>query len=65
MDISEENVQEHCYVNTVKKEKELFSILDQKKAEAVRNLQERCAFSSDKDIIKALECNSIERVDFR
>ena len=32
--------------------------------EAVRILQERCAFPSDKDFTNALECNSIEGVDF-
>ena len=65
MDISEANVEEHCYFNTVKKGKILFSILDQKRAEAVRNLQERCAFPSNKDFINALECNFIEGVHFR
>ena len=29
MDISEANIEEHCYFNTVKKRKGLFSILDQ------------------------------------
>ena len=60
MDISEENVEEHCYFNTVKKGKLLFSILRQKRAEAVRTLQKRCAFPSNKDFINALECNSID-----
>ena len=55
---------EHCYLNTVKQGKALYSILDQKRVEAVRTLQERCAFPSDKDFINALECNSIEGVDF-
>ena len=45
--------------------KSLYSIIDQQRAEAVRILQERCAFPSDKDFINALECNSIEGVDFR
>ena len=44
--------------------KTTFSILDQKRAETVRILQERCGFPSDKDFINALECNSIEGVDF-
>ena len=60
MDISKANVDEHCYLNTVKQEKTLFSILDQKRAEAVRILQELCGFPSDEDFINALECNSIE-----
>ena len=30
MDISEANMDEHCYLNTVKQGKSLFSILDQK-----------------------------------
>ena len=65
MDISEVNVEEHCYFNTAKKEKSLFSILDQKRADAVRTLLERCAFPSNKDFINALECNSIEGTDFQ
>ena len=39
MDISKANVEDHCYFNTVKKGKSMFSILDQKITEAVRNLQ--------------------------
>ena len=43
----------------------MFSILDQKRAKAVKTLlQERCAFLSDKDFITVLECNTIEGVDF-
>ena len=64
MDISEANLDEHCYLNTVKEGKTTFSILDQKRVEAVRILQERCGFPSDEDFINALECNSIEGVDF-
>ena len=64
MDISKGDVDKHCYLNTVKQGKLLFSILDQKRAEAVRILQERCAFPSDEDFINALEYNSIEGVDF-
>ena len=65
MDIIEANVEEHFYSNTVKKGNGLDSILVQKRAEVVRNLQEHCAFPSDEDFINALECNSIEGVDFR
>ena len=54
----------NCYLNTVKDRKTTFSILDQKRAEAVRVLQERCGFPLDVDFINALECNSIDRVDF-
>ena len=64
MYISKANVDEYCYFNTVKQGKSLFSILDQKRAEAIIILQERCAFPSDKDFINALEYNSIEGVDF-
>ena len=64
MDISEADGDEHCYLNTVKQGKSLYSILDQKRVEAVRILKERCAFPSDKDFINALECNSIEWLDF-
>ena len=49
----------------MKKGKLLFSILDQKRVEVVRTLQEHCALPSDKEFINALECNSIEGVDFR
>ena len=44
----------------MKQGESLFSILVQKRAEAVRILQERCAFPSDNDFINALECNSVE-----
>ena len=64
MNISEADVDKHLYLNTMKKEKSLYSILDQKRAEAVRILQERCVFPSNEDFINALECKSIERVDF-
>ena len=64
MDISNANVDEHCYLNTMKQGKALYSILDQKRVEAVRVLQERCAFPFDEDFITTLECNSIEGVDF-
>ena len=65
MDISKADGDEHCYLNTVKHGKSLYSIIDQKRAEAVRILQERWGFSSDQDFINVLECNSIEGVDFR
>ena len=64
MDISEANLDKHCYLNTGKERKTTFSILDQKRAEVVRILQERCGFFSDEDFINALECDSIEGVDF-
>ena len=64
MDISKADGDEHCYLNTVKHGKSLSSIIDQKRVEAVRILQERCGFPSDGDFIKALECNSIEGVVF-
>ena len=60
IDISKADGNEHWYLNTVKQGKVLYSIVDQKRAEAVRILQERCAFPSDEDFINALECNSIE-----
>ena len=64
MDISEANLDERCYLNTVKEGKTTISILDQKRAEAVRILQEKCGFPSEERIINALEYNSIEGVDF-
>ena len=63
MDISEANLDEHCYLNTVKEGKTTFSILDQKRVEVVRTLQESCTFPFNKDFISALEC-SIEGMDF-
>ena len=65
MDISKANVKDYCYFNTVKKRKSMCSILDQKRAKAVRILQEQCACPSDEDFINELECNAIEGVDFR
>ena len=43
MDISEAELDKHCYLNTVKDENTTFSILDQKRVEAVRILQENDA----------------------
>ena len=54
MNIGEANVEEHCYFNTVKKRKSLFSILNQKRAEAVRTLQERYAFPSKSTVAAVL-----------
>ena len=42
----------------------IVSILNQKRSEAVRTLQEPCAFPFDEDFINAPECNSVEGVDF-
>ena len=64
MDISEVNLDEQCYLNIVKEGQTTFSILDQKRAEAFRILQERYGFPSDEDFIHSLECTSIEGVDF-
>ena len=64
MNISEANLDEYCYLNTVKEGKTTFSIVDQKRAEAFRILQKRGGFPSDEDCIHVLECNSIEGVDF-
>ena len=60
MNIIKAEMDKHCYLNTVKDRKTTFSILDQKRAEAVRVLQERCGFPSDKDVINTLECNFID-----
>ena len=64
MDISEADLNKHCYLNTVNEGKTTFSIIDQKRSDAIRILQERCGFPSDKDFIHTLEWNSIEGVDF-
>ena len=60
MDISEADVNNHCYLSTVKQGKTLFSILDQKKAEIVRIIRERCVFTLDEDFINTLGYDSIE-----
>ena len=65
IDINKANVEDYCYFNTVKKGKSKFTILYQKRAEAVRILQERCAFPSNEDSINALDFKTIEGVDFR
>ena len=64
MDISKAKTDKHSYLNIVKDRKTTCSILDQKRAQAVRFFQERCRFPSDVDFINALECNSIDGVDF-
>ena len=48
----------------MKQRKSLFSILDQKRVETVRFLQQFCVFPSSKDFINALEYNFIEGKDF-
>ena len=53
-----------CHFNTIEKTKMQFSTQDQKRAEKVRILQERCGYPSDEDFINALECNIIQGVDF-
>ena len=64
MDISKASLDKHCYLKTVKERKTTFSILDQKRAEVVKILQERHGLPSDKDFINALECIFNEGVDF-
>ena len=59
MDISEADLDEHCYLETVKKGKTIFSVLDQKRTEAVRILQERSRFPSDEDFIYAIKVLSL------
>ena len=46
------------------KETCLFTPLDEKRAKAVRKLQEMCGSPSDADFIQALEHNKIPGVDF-
>ena len=41
MDINKADLDKHCSLNTVKEGKTTFSILDQKRAETVRILQEQ------------------------
>ena len=55
---------QQCHFNTIEKTKMQFSTQDQKRAEKVRILQERCGYPSDEDFINALECNIIQGVDF-
>ena len=56
MDIGEGKPDGHCYLfNSVRNNQRNFSILDQKRAEACRLLQEKCGFPSDTDFINAIE----------
>ena len=64
MDIGQGEPDGYCHFSTVKKGKLKFSMMDQKRAKAVRLLQEQCGFPSDEDFINALECNVISGVDF-
>ena len=64
MDIGEGNPDGYCYFNSVQNNQRNFSILDQKRAEECRVLQEKCGFPSDEDFINALENNEIPNVDF-
>ena len=64
MGINKTNLEGHCYFNTVKKGKLMFSILDQKRAKAIKVLQKQYTFLYDKDFINALECNAIMGVAF-
>ena len=64
MDISKGDGDKHCFLNTMKHGKALYSIIDQKRAEAVRILEEQCGFPSNKDFINTLECNLMEGVGF-
>ena len=64
LDIGEGNVDGYCNFMTVKKNKLMFSQLDQNRAKTVRILQEQCGFPSDHDFIHALECNMIPGVNF-
>ena len=64
MDISEDDLEKHCYLNTVKEGKTKFSICDQKKVEVVKIFQERYGLPLDKDFIHTLIFKFIEGVDF-
>ena len=64
LDIGSDKLDGDCMFSTVKKGKLTFSTLDQKRAQAVRLLQEQCGFPADEDFINALECNVIPGVDF-
>ena len=64
LDIGCDEIDGECMFNTVKKGKLTFSTLDQKRAQAVRLLQEQCGFPADEDFINALECNVIPGVNF-
>ena len=64
LDIGCDDVDGSCLFSTVEQGKLTFSTLDQKRAKAVRLLQEQCGYPSDEDFIHALECNVIPGVDF-
>ena len=57
--------EEMCYAfSTVDGKKALFSQLDCKRAEAVRNLQERLGYPSDVDLANAIEYNVLGTCEF-
>ena len=65
MDIGEGKPDGHCYLfNSVRNNQRNFPILDQKRAEACRLLQEKCGFPSDTDLINAIENGEILNIDF-
>ena len=65
MDIGEGKPDGHCYVFiSVRNNQRNFSILDQKRPEVCRLLQEKCGFPSDTDFINAIENSKIPNIDF-
>ena len=53
-----------CFFATVKGMKAMFSELDCKRAEAVRELQERLGYLSDMDLARAIEYNVLSTYQF-
>ena len=64
LDIGESEPDGYCHFNTVKNRKLKFSMINQKRAKAVRLLQEMCGFPAYENFINALECNVIPGIDF-
>ena len=57
MELRDDEEKEDCFFGTVKRKKAMSSKMDVKRAEAVRNSQERPGFPSDRTLAKSIEYN--------
>ena len=57
MELQSGEEKEDCFFGTVKRKKAMSSKMDVKRAEAVRNSQERPGFPSDRTLAKSIEYN--------
>ena len=64
MELYDEEEKETCLFATIKGKMAMFSELDQKRAKAVRELQERLGFPSNIDLAKAIEYNTLGTCQF-